>query len=84
MLKNSLNNFEKKSPKQRFLFIIGMLFFFLYLFMGVMVIFWEIIFAKKFPFSISSNYRIALGVVLIAYSCLRAYRFINSDNESDE
>lgn len=84
MLKNAPNNFEKKSPKQRFLFIIGILFFSLYLFMGVMVIFWEIIFAKKFPFALSPNYRIALGVVLIAYSFLRAYRFINSDNESDE
>lgn len=52
--------------------------------MGVMVIFWEVIFAKKFPFSLSSNYRIALGIVLIAYSFLRAYRFINLDNESDE
>lgn len=84
MLKNSLNNFEKKSPKQRFLFIIGILFFSLYLFMGVMVIIWEIIFDKKFPILMASNYRIALGILLIVYSFIRAYRFINSDNESDD
>ena len=84
MIKNLVNNFEKKSPKQRFLFIIGILFFSLYLFMGVMVIFWEIIFSKKFPILMASNYRIALGVLLIAYSFIRAYRFINLDNECDD
>ena len=83
MVKNSLNNFRKKSLKERFLFIIGILFFSLYLFMGVMVIFWEIIFSKNFPILMSSNYRIALGILLIAYSFIRAYRFINSDNERD-
>ena len=51
--------------------------------MGVMVIFWEIIFSKNFPILMSSNYRIALGILLIAYSFIRAYRFINSDNERD-
>lgn len=83
MLKNSLNNFEKKSPKERFLFIIGILFFSLYLFMGLMVIFWEMIFSTNFPILMSSNYRIALGIILIAYSFLRFYRFFNSDNTSD-
>jgi hypothetical protein len=84
MLKNSLKSSEKKSPKQRFLFIIGILFFSLYLFMGVSVIFWEMIFSKNFPILMSSNYRIALGIILIAYSFLRFYRFFNSDNASDE
>lgn len=51
--------------------------------MGVMVIFWEIIFSKNFPILMSSNYRIALGIILIAYSFLRFYRFLNSDNSSD-
>ena len=51
--------------------------------MGVMVVFWEIIFSKNFPILMSSNYRIALGILLIAYSFIRAYRFINSDNERD-
>jgi len=83
MIKNSLHSFKKKSPKERFLFIIGILFFSLYLFMGVMVIFWEIIFSRKFPILMASNYRIALGILLIVYSFVRAYRFINSDNERD-
>jgi hypothetical protein len=80
MLKNSLKSSEKKSPKQRFLFIIGILFFSLYLFMGVSVIFWEMIFSKNFPILMSSNYRIALGIILIAYSFLRFYRFFNSNS----
>lgn len=51
--------------------------------MGIMVIFWEMIFSRKFPIFMASNYRIALGILLIAYSFIRAYRFINSDNERD-
>ncbi len=52
--------------------------------MGVMVIFWEMIFSKKFPILMASNYRIALGILLIVYSFIRACKFINSDNENDD
>lgn len=81
MLKGLLDNFKKKSPKQRFLLIIGILFFFVYLILGLIIILWNFIFSKKFPFLISSNYRMAFGVILIVYSFLRFYRFFNSDNE---
>lgn len=81
MFKKILHNNEKKSPKERFLFIIGILFFFVYLFMGLIVIFWEIIFSANFPIAMSSNYRITFGVLLIVYSFLRFYRFFNSNND---
>jgi uncharacterized membrane protein (DUF485 family) len=81
MFKKTLHNFEKKSPKERFLFIIGILFFFVYLCLGLMIIFWEFIFSKSFPMVMSSNYRMAFGVVLIVYSFLRFYRFFNSNND---
>lgn len=81
MLKKSLYKSKKKSPKERFLFIIGILFFFVYLCLGLIVIFWNAIFPKNFPLAMSSTYRIAFGVILIVYSFLRFYRFYNSNND---
>ncbi|MBA4276999.1 MAG: hypothetical protein C0430_09560 [Flavobacterium sp.] len=81
MLQKMLYNYKKKSPKQRFLFIIGILFFFLYLCLGLSVIFWDVIFPKNFPIPMPSNYRMTFGVLLIVYSFLRFYRFFNSNND---
>ena len=81
MIKNTIYNFKKKSPKERFLLIIGILFFFVYLFMGIIVIFWDFIFPRNFPIAMPSVYRMTFGVILIVYSFLRFYRFFNSNNE---
>lgn len=81
MLKNVFNNFQEKSLKERFLFVLGFLFFFLYLVLGLVVIFWDLIFLKKFPLLMLPIYRIALGVVLIVYSFLRFVRFYNSNRD---
>ena len=81
MTNKPLYNNEKKSPKERFFFIIGILFFFVYLCMGLVVIFWNTIFSKKFPIEMTANYRMALGIILIVYSFLRFYRFINSNKD---
>ena len=81
MIKKMLYNTEKKSPKERFLFIMGILFFFVYLFLGLIVIFWDAFFSKSFPIAMSSTYRITFGVILIVYSFLRFYRFFNSNND---
>lgn len=78
---NLLNNFQKKSPKERFLLVIGILFFLVYLCLGLMIIFWEVIFSKSFPWMMSANSRMAFGIVLIVYSFLRFFRFFNSNND---
>ena len=80
MLKNSIDNFQKKSPKERFLLVIGILFFSLYLCLGLIIIFWENVFSNTFPFVMAFKYRIAFGVVLIVYSFLRFFRFFNSND----
>lgn len=67
-------NQQKKSPKERFLLVIGILFFLVYLVLGLIIIFWE-----KFPITMDRNYRIAFGALLIVYSFLRFMRFFNSD-----
>ena len=81
MLKKALNSFQKKSLKERFLFVLGFLFFFLYLVLGLVVIFWNQFFTKNFPIAMEPLYRVALGIVLIVYSFLRFLRFYNSNEE---
>jgi uncharacterized membrane protein (DUF485 family) len=74
MIQNLVDTMKKKSPKERFLLVIGVLFFSLYLAMGLIVIFW-----KEFPFEMEFKYRIALGVLLIVYSFIRFNRFYSSN-----
>ena len=64
------HNQEKKSPKERFLFVIGLLFFMVYLAMGLIIIFWT-----EFPLAMKPTYRITLGVVLILYAFARFFRY---------
>ncbi|TRX42292.1 hypothetical protein FNW21_03270 [Flavobacterium restrictum] len=74
MLKDLIENSKKKSLKERFLLVIGILFFLIYLVLGLIIIFW-----KKFPIVMQPNYRIAFGVLLIVYSFLRFLRFFNAN-----
>ena len=70
MHKDNINNTQKKSLKERFLLVIGILFFGLYLSFGLAVIFW-----KGLPLNMSNGYRIALGIIIIVYAFLRFIRF---------
>ena len=76
MLDKIVINFKKKSLKERFLLVIGILFFLLYLALGLMIIFW-----KKLPIAMPHNYRIAFGLLLIVYSFIRFIRFFNTNAE---
>jgi cytochrome c biogenesis protein CcdA len=76
MLKDKLNNIQKKSLKERFLLVLGILFFIIYLVMGLMIMFW-----KKLPLDMEPKYRYALGGLLIVYSAIRFLRLINSNTE---
>ena len=74
MIPNLVDNMKKKSPKERFLLVIGLLFFLVYLVLGLAVIFWQ-----ELPLAMEFKYRIALGVLLIVYSIIRFQRFYNSN-----
>lgn len=76
MLQEYLNNFRKKSLNERFLLFIGVLFFLIYLTLGLIVIFWE-----KFPFKMATGYRIAFGLLLIVYALVRFLRFFKTIKE---
>ena len=62
---------EKKSPQERFLFVIGLLFFMVYLVLGLIIAFWE-----KFPLPMEPRYRYAFGALLIVYSFFRFLRYL--------
>ncbi|WP_223683324.1 hypothetical protein [Flavobacterium hibisci] len=76
MLKNILNSIQKKSLKERFLLVLGILFFLIYLVLGLMIMFW-----KKLPLNMDPVYRYAFGILLIVYSAIRFLRLINSNTE---
>jgi cytochrome c biogenesis protein CcdA len=72
MIQNFVNSFQKKSLKERFLLVMGILFLMSYLTLGILFIF-----MKPFPFPMQYNYRVAFGVLLIVYAMIRFSRIIN-------
>ena len=77
MTNNSNQNKRvQKSPKVRFLLVLGIVFFLIYFVLGVAVIFW-----KDFPINLSTTYRIAFGVLLIVYAFFRFIRLIQNNKE---
>ena len=76
MFNNIVNNIKKKSLKERFLLVLGILFFLVYLVLGLFFIF-----MKNFPLAMDRVYRIAFGVLLIVYASFRFFRIINDNND---
>ncbi|MCP1996940.1 multidrug transporter EmrE-like cation transporter [Flavobacterium sp. HSC-61S13] len=66
------DKFKQKSPLQRFLFVFGLFFFFLYLCLGVLFIVW-----KAMPIDIEYTNRLLFGVVLIVYAGFRFFRLLS-------
>lgn len=74
---------DQKSLLERFLLIIGILFFLLYFVLGTGIIFWEYLVPEKpFPLDMEMKFRIAFGVLLIVYAFYRATRFYHKNNNS--
>jgi uncharacterized membrane protein (DUF485 family) len=59
----------QKSLLQRFLFVLGIVFFLIYFALGITIIFW-----KDIPLSLTYNGRLAFGILLIVYSFFRFIR----------
>jgi len=76
MLKDILNNIQKKSLKERFLLVLGILFFLIYFVLGLIIMFW-----KKLPMDMEPKYRYAFGILLIVYSAIRFLRLINTNKD---
>ncbi|HWR94856.1 MAG TPA: hypothetical protein VN192_06625 [Flavobacterium sp.] len=78
MLKKLVDNFKKKSLKERFLLVIGIVLFLGYFILGLIFILW-----KDLPITMEYNYRITFGIVIIVYSFIRFIRIINSNTEEE-
>lgn len=76
MIKIIRNSFRHKSLKERFILVIGLLFLMSYILLGLLFIF-----IKTIPFQMEYEYRIAFGLLLIAYSVFRFVRIINDNND---
>ncbi|WP_462266631.1 hypothetical protein [Mucilaginibacter sp.] len=63
------NDFKQKSPKRRFLFILGGLLFISIVVLGLMIMFW-----KKFPLPFTQFQRYTFGALFIVYGILRFIR----------
>jgi hypothetical protein len=76
MLQTKLKDYKEKSLQERFLFVIALLVLVAYLILGLTFIFW-----RSMPIAMEYSYRIAFGIVLIAYSCIRFYRLFSTNND---
>ncbi|NHM01957.1 hypothetical protein [Flavobacterium difficile] len=73
---NWLNNLKQKSPKQRFLFILGLLIFCFYLVLAYLVSFWD-----DFPLEVSITRRRIFSGLLVLYATFRFYRLIQKEED---
>jgi hypothetical protein len=71
-----LNKLKQKSPKQRFLFILGLLIFCFYLVLAYLVTFWD-----NFPLEVTITRRRIFGALLVLYAGFRFYRLIKKDED---
>jgi uncharacterized membrane protein (DUF485 family) len=78
MISKIIDNLKKKSLNQRFLLVIRMMFFLIYLTFGLVIIFWD-----KLPLNIEFHYKIALGVLMIVYAFFRFLRYLYIDEENE-
>lgn len=69
---------RQKSPKKRFLSIIGLFMFGLYFVLGLIIIFW-----KQFPIPLAPTYRILFGLLLIVYAFIRFVRVWRNNINQD-
>lgn len=76
MLEKIYRNIQKKSLKERFLLVIGILFFLSYLILGLFIIF-----MNNFPLEMSFTYRVVFGILLIVYASIRFVRIINDNKD---
>lgn len=79
---NLLNIFKQKSPIQRFLFILGLFLFLLFLSIGIVFIFWDSFSGlNQLETKINSQQRFYFGVLLVVYGIYRFLKLMNKKVE---
>lgn len=65
------NNNEQKSPKRRFLLILGVTAFICFCCLGLMIIFWD----SMLP-NLSKTQKVVFGLIIIIYAVIRFSRLL--------
>jgi len=68
------NDNEQKSPKRRFLLILGAAAFICFLILGLMIMFWD-----GLPLQLAHYQRLLFGAFVIGYAVLRFSRLFKKD-----
>jgi hypothetical protein len=71
-------NKEQKSPKRRFLLILGTVAFICFVVLGLMIMFWDAI-----PLQLQHYQRLLFGAFIIGYAILRFSRLFKKDQYED-
>ena len=74
-------SFRQKSPKRRFLLILGLATFIACVSLGLMFMFWDQLIQKL---DMSSTERLGVGALFIIYGLLRFLRLFKVDPEDEE
>ena len=75
---NFIENFKKKSLKERFLLVISVLNFFAFCFLGGLLLFW-----KRLKLDLPNNLQLIIGCLIIAFAFLRLYTQLKRLNENE-
>ncbi|OOQ57671.1 hypothetical protein BC343_12795 [Mucilaginibacter pedocola] len=73
------DNGKQKSPKRRFLLILGVTAFTGFCILGLMIIFWD-----KFPLDLPVTQRRIFGSIILIYAVLRFSRYLRKSPEDEE
>jgi peptidoglycan/LPS O-acetylase OafA/YrhL len=74
----SFINNRQKSPKRRFLLILGVTAFVCFVALGVMIIFWD----SMLP-NLDKTTRVIFGVIIIIYAAVRFSRIIRREKDEE-
>ncbi|AMR34454.1 hypothetical protein A0256_06755 [Mucilaginibacter sp. PAMC 26640] len=69
---------KQKSPKRRFLLILGVTAFAGFCALGLMIIFWD-----KFPLDLPKTQRTIFGSVILVYAVLRFSRYLRKEPDEN-
>jgi hypothetical protein len=74
-------NFRQKSPKRRFLLILGFATFIAFCTLGLMIMFWE---RLGQSLNLPKNTRLIFGSLILIYGILRFSRLFKEEPEDEE
>jgi len=74
-----IENFQKKSLKERFLLVISLLNFIAFCFLGCLLLFW-----KKLQLNLPNNLQLIVGCLIILFAFLRFIPQVKRLNKLDD